>query len=810
MESLLRDLKFSVRSLSKRPGFAVVVVITLALGIGANTTMFSTVDALLLHPFSFPNQHRLVVLWEQNLAVGNVHGAVAPGNFTNWREQNQVCDQLVAIQQTSFDISDGAQPERFPGYSVTEGFFDALGVKAAQGRTFLPEESQPGHEQVVVLKHSFWQQHLGGDPGIVGKTINLNRKQFTVVGVMPADFNYPYNGGEMWTPLVFDRDEQKDRGNHYLRGVMGLLKPGATVAQAQAEFRTIAKRAQEQFPETNSGRDAYVQTLTDDAVRGARTGVPIAMGAVVFVLLIACANVANLLLVRAASRQRETAVRLALGASRARLIRQTLTESALLALLGGALGLLISVWAIEALARGIPEGFSKFIPGWSHLGVNFTVLAFTFVVSMLAGTLAGLAPVWHATRTNLNEALKAGGRSEFGNRARSRLRSALVVSEIALSLVLLIGAGLMVRSFIEMQRADLGIRPENVLALEISLPWDKYEDKNKRRDFYQQLLQRVGALPGVVKAGAVNIVPISGSGDNSSTFQIIGRPPFTKGQEPYADIRVATSGYFDAIGTTLHQGRLITEQDDANATRVVLINDTFAKRFLPGQQPIGQRIDFGWGEKGMLEVIGVVADVKNDDLEEQADPIVYLPYSQNTWLTMNLVIHGSQDPTQLASAIRGELRALDPNLPVYNVKTLPQMIYERASPKRLMTYVLGVFGLIALLLSAVGIYGVMSYAVTLRTPEIGIRMALGARAADVLQLVVRNGMSLALIGVAIGLVGAFALTRLLANLLFHVTPTDTVTFAGVSISLIVVALFACYIPARRATKVDPLVALRYE
>ena len=796
-----------VRSLLKHPGMTAVVVVTLALGIGANTTIFSTVDALLLHPFSFPNQDRLVVVWEQNLAVGSVHGHVAPGNFTDWRDQNQVCDQLVAIDQDSFDISDGAHTERFAGYGVTQGFFAALGVKAARGRTFLPEDSEPGHEQVIVLKHSFWQQHFAGDPSIVGKAITLNRKVFTVVGVLPPDFNYPYNGGDLWAPLVFDQKERSDRGNHYLR-VMGLLKPGATVAQAQAEFRTLARRAQEQFPETNSGHDAYVQTLTDDAVRGARAGVPIAMGAVVFVLLIACANVANLLLVRAASRQRETAVRLALGASRSRLIRQTLTESALLALSGGALGLLISVWAIEALARGIPEGFSKFIPGWSHLGINLTVLAFTFVVSVLAGTLAGLAPVWHATRTNLNEALKAGGRSEFGNRTRSRLRSALVISEVALSLVLLIGAGLMVRSFVEMQRADLGIRPENVLALEISLPQDAYKDKNGGRDFYQHLLQRVGALPGVVKAGAVNIVPMS-SGGNSTTFQIVGRPPFTKGQAPYTDIRVATPGYFDAIGTTLHRGRPTTEQDDANATRVVLINETFARRFLPGQQSIGQRIDFS-GEKETREVIGVVADVKNDDLEEQADPTVYLPYSQSAWLKMNLVIRGSHDPTQLASAVRGEVHALDPTLPVYNVKTVPQMIYERASPKRLMTYILGVFALIALLLSAVGIYGVMSYSVTQRTPELGIRMALGAQALDVLKLVVRNGMMLALVGVAIGLAGAFALTRLLGNLLFHVTPTDALTFAAVSISLIVVALLACYIPARRATKVDPLVALRYE
>ena len=451
---------------------------------------------------------------------------MAPGNFIEWRDQNQVCEQLVAIQQKSFDVSDGSHPERFPGYGVTQGFFDALGVKAALGRTLLPEDSEPGREQVVVLKHSFWQQHFGGDPGIVGKTINLNRKQFTVVGVMPADFNYPYNGGEMWTPLVFDRKEQKDRGSHYLR-VIGLLKPGVSLAQAQAGMGSIAQRAQQQFPETNSGRDASVVTLTDDAVRGARTGVPILMGAVVFVLLIACANVANLLLVRAASRQRETAVRLALGASRSRLIRQALTESALLGLLGGALGLLISIWAIAALARGIPEGFSKFIPGWSHLGINFTVLAFTFGLSMLAGMVAGLAPVWHSTRTNLNEALKAGGRSDSGTSSHNRLRSVLIVSEVALSLVLLIGAGLMVRSFVEMLRADLGIKPENVLALQISLPRDSYEDKSKKLAFYDQLLARVGVLPGVVKAGAVNIVPFS-SGDQSSTFQIIGRTPFPR------------------------------------------------------------------------------------------------------------------------------------------------------------------------------------------------------------------------------------------------------------------------------------------
>ena len=808
MKTLLKDIRYSLRSLLKHPGFTAVVVATLAVGIAANTTIFSTVDALLLHPFSFPNQERLLVLWEQNPAVGTVRGSVAPGNFTDWREQNKTCEQLVAIDQLSFDLSDGAHPERFPGYGVTQGFFDALGVKAAQGRTFLPEESEPGREQVVVLKNSFWQERFDGDPKIVGKTITLNRKPFTVVGVMPSDFNYPYNAGVMWTPLLFDRDEQHDRQSHYLR-IIGLLKPGVTKGQAQAELHAIAKRAQAQFPETNSGRDVGVVTLTDDAVRGARTGVPILMGAVVFVLLIACANVANLLLVRAVARQRETAVRLALGASRARIIRQALTESAILGILGGTIGLFISVWAIEALARGIPEDYSRFIPGWNRLGINLNVLFFTFAVSMLAGMVAGLAPVWHSTRTNLNEALKAGGRGDSGRAGHSRIRSTLVVAEVALSLILLVGAGLMVRSFIAMQRADLGIKPENVLAMQISLPRDSYEDKNKRRDFYQQLLGRVGAMPGIMNSGVVSIVPFSSS-DNSNTFQVVGQAPFTKGAEPYVEIRVATPGYFDAIGTSLRGGRLFTAQDDAKAGRVILVNETFATKYLPGQRPIGQRLELGGDEKEIHEIIGVVADVKNDDLDEQPDPTAYLPYSQNSYLTMNLIIRGTQDPTRMVSGVRSEVHALDPALPVSNVKTISQMIYERVSPKRLMTYILAVFALCALLLASVGIYGVMSYAVSQRTQEIGIRMALGARTADVLKLVVSNGMKLTLIGVVIGLAGAFALTRFLENLLFHITPTDRVTFIAVATALIVVALLASYVPARRATKVDPLVALRDE
>jgi putative ABC transport system permease protein len=491
-----------------------------------------------------------------------------------------------------------------------------------------------------------------------------------------------------------------------------------------------------------------------------------------------------------------------------RLIRQALTESVLLALLGGGLGLFISVWSIQALAHGIPQGFSKFIPGWSRLGINFNVLIFTFVVSLIAGTLAGLASVWHSTRTNLNETLKAGGRSDSGRSGHNRLRSVLVVSEVALSLVLLIGAGLMVRSYAETMGSDLGIRPENVLRLETSLPADEYKDKSKRIDFYQQLLTRVGALPGVAKVGGVDIVPFS-SGDNSSTFQIVGQPLFPKGQEPYSEVRVATPGYFDAIGTALRSGRLFNDRDDAKAAPVIVVNEIFAKQYLHGQQPIGQRIEFGGREKETREVIGVVADVKNDDLDEKPDPAVYLPHAQNPSRTMSLIIRGTDDPTRLTSAVRSEVSALDPALPVSNIKTISQMIDERVSAKRLMAYILAVFGLCALVLASVGIYGVMSYAVTQRTQEIGIRMALGARAVDVLKLVITNGMSLALIGMVLGLAGAFGLTRLLANLLFRVSPTDPLTFAAISVSLILVALVA-YLPARRATKVDPLVALRYE
>jgi putative ABC transport system permease protein len=808
MQTLWQEISYGLRMLKKSPGFTLVAVIAIGLGISANTTIFSSVDALLLRPFSFPNQERLVMLWERNLEIGMTRGSVAPGNLTEWQEQNRTCEQLIAIRSRDYDLTGGDQPERFPGTAVSAGFFDALGVKAALGRTFLPQEGEMGRENVAVLKHSLWQRRFGGSENIIGQTLTLNGRSFTIIGVMPKEFNFPYNGGELWAPLVFTPEDKRDRGNHYIQ-VLGLLKPGATVAQADADIRAIAERLQKQYPDTNGGRSAYVISMLGHYTRGSRQYLPILIGAVAFVLLIACANVANLLLSRASARQKEIAVRLAMGASRWRLIRQLLIESILLALMGGALGLALSVWGIQALIAGIPEGMSRFIPGWEHLGINRLVLAFTLGVSVLTGLIFGLVPAWQAAKTNLNDVLKEGGGKGAAGASRNRWRSALVVAEIALSLVLLIGAGLMVRSFINVMQTDFGIRPENVVSMRVALPRDKYTEGKQRINFYQQLLERIQVLPGVVKAGGVNLLPMGGS-SNSSNFQVLGQPLFPKGKEPFVDVRVATPDYFAAIGTPLRKGRLFTAQDHEQAQRVVLVNEAFAARFIPGQEAVGQRMKIGGNDNPPLEIIGIVANVMNDDLDDPAEPSVYFPYAQQPWSALDLVIRVSGNPMQVVPAVRGELSALDPHQPLSGIRTMEQVIDERASPKRLMSWTLGIFALMALLMAAVGTYAVMAYSVMQRTHEIGVRIALGAQPRDIILLVVGRGLSLALIGTGLGLVGAFFLTKAMAQILYGVTASDPVTFIGVALLLVGVALVACYLPARRAMKVDPMVALRYE
>ncbi|MCU1267457.1 MAG: hypothetical protein JWM21_3775 [Acidobacteria bacterium] len=801
MEILLRDIRYGIRSLLKRPGFTLVALIALALGIGANTAIFSLVNAVLLRSLPYSQPDRLVWVWG-NIRNGGSRASVSPLDFLDYRQQNTTFEQFAAVFSVPLpvNLTGNGEPERLTGAAVTGNYFQALGVQPALGRTFVIENEITGRDQVTVLSFALWQKQFGGDPNIVNKKVTLDGKTYDVIGVMPKDFTVP-QPAELWVPMTFDvRPQMKQRKAHFLRPV-GRLKDGVTLAQAQADTDAVARRLEAQYPDTNKGWNLRLVSLREQIVGNTKPTLFILFGAVGFVLLIACANVANLLLVRAATREREIALRTALGAGRFRIVRQMITESVLLALAGGTLGTLLAVWGVDLLVTLSADN----IPPTAQVKIDASVLAFTLVVSLLTGVLFGLAPALRTLKLNLSESLKEGGRSGSEGAQRNRTRSVLVVVESAVAVMLLIGAGLLVRSLLQLQNTDPGFDAHNVLTMRVDLPEQKYSTPEKSTNFFQQLESRIATLPGVESVGTISELPLSGQ-PNDMPYTVEGRPPSAPDQGFDDDFRRVNQNYFHTLRIPLLRGRNFTEQEVRQGAKVLIISDLLARQVFPNEDPLGKRLVMAMGNQA-FEIIGVVGDIRHHALELQPAPAMYMP-TDDLW--MNVVIRTKGNPAAMTAAVRKEVQAIDPDQPIAAVKTMDQWLDTAVAAPRYRTTLLGLFAALALILAATGIYGVMSYSVTQRTHEIGVRMALGAKQFDVLKLVIRQGMVLVLIGVALGLGGAVALTRVMSSLLFGVTAKDPLTFVAVALLLALVAFVACYIPARRATKVDPLTALRYE
>jgi putative ABC transport system permease protein len=811
MDTLIQDIRYAIRMCLRTPGFTAIAVATLALGIGANTAIFTVVNAVLIERLPFRDPGRLVAIWEKNTRNPNHHNTIAPANFLRWRDRATAFEAMSAFYDFTENLTGSAQPEEVVVQGVTPDFFSTLDAAPLFGRTFAPEEGTPGHVDFAVLSYEFWQRRYGGDPGIVGRTIQLNGDTTAVVGVMRPDTRILLGSGslvgkptDLWQPFAFTEAQRQPRGRYM--SAIGRLKPGATLGEAQAQLSAIASNLAVEFPAFDTGWDVQLLPLRVELAGALRATLLVLTGAVAFVLLIACANVANLLLARGAVRSREIAIRTALGAPRRRLMRQLLTESLVLGVAGGAAGLLVAEWGVDLLRAISPIDLTTL----GHVRLSYPVLAFTATVSLLTAVVCGLAPAFEGSRSDVQESLKDGARQVGSGSSNRNLRHAFVVSEIALAVVLLAGAGLMLRSFAITRGVDPGYRARNVLTMRVVLPRAKYPDGAQRTRFFQDAVSRIRALPGVEAAGDVSVLPLAGLG-SATDFTIAGRPPAPVGHDLVTDVRMADNGFFEAMNVPLVRGRLFNDRELSQQSNVVIINQAMVRLYFPNEDPIGQQISVDMADPIIpTTIVGVVGDARYVDLVTAARPMIYWPHPQLTFGAMTFTVRTASDPLALAPAVERVIQSIDKDQPVSDVRTMDQWRAKSLAQSRFSSTLLAAFAGLALVLAAIGIYGVMSYTVSQRTSEIGIRLALGADERAILGLIVGNGLRLAAVGLTIGVVLALGLSRAVTTELYEISPADPMTFVGVVVLLGAVAALATYLPARRASRIAPIEALRYQ